>query len=56
MVIVNFIRDNEVGLFARAKRVAKRQGMPPAGSRTVASPSKSRLEEGGMDEQSDKSD
>lgn len=24
MVIVNFIRDNEVGMFARAKRLAKK--------------------------------
>lgn len=32
MVIVNFIRDPEVGIFARAKRVA-------VGSSTVAPPS-----------------
>jgi len=28
MVIVNFIRDKEVGIFARAKRIGKRQSLP----------------------------
>jgi sphingolipid delta-4 desaturase len=28
MVIVNFIRDKEVGLFARAKRIGKGQQLP----------------------------
>jgi sphingolipid delta-4 desaturase len=28
MVIVNFIRDKEVGIFARAKRIGKGQQLP----------------------------
>lgn len=28
MVIVNFIRDKEVGIFARAKRIGKGQKLP----------------------------
>ncbi|KAF9486257.1 dihydroceramide delta(4)-desaturase [Pholiota conissans] len=31
MVIVNFIRDNEVGIFARAKRLAKGKQLPSSG-------------------------
>ena len=28
MIIVNFIRDKEVGIFARAKRIGKGQPLP----------------------------
>jgi sphingolipid 4-desaturase/C4-monooxygenase len=28
MIIVNFIRDKEVGIFARAKRIGKGQQLP----------------------------
>lgn len=54
MVLVNFIRDPEVGIFARAKRV-------PVGSSTVAPPPsvpvvKSKKFVGGEGEESDKSE
>ena len=48
MVIVNFIRDPEVGIFARAKRV-------PIGSSTVAPPRTEKAAEKGEEEEGDKS-
>lgn len=44
MVIVNFIRDPEVGIFARAKRV-------PTGSSTVAPPRTEKVAEKGEEEE-----
>ena len=61
MVIVNFIRDNEVGIFARAKRLAKGKQLPSGGvpsCQTAAAGSEAESDDtDGLDEEySDKSE
>lgn len=45
MVIVNFIRDTEVGMFARAKRLAKSPNGTSNGAALRMSPEKEMKEE-----------
>jgi hypothetical protein len=54
MVIVNFIRDKEVGMFARAKRIAKEAGCSKTGEKTPVL--EKALSREGSDEESDKSE
>ena len=61
MVIVNFIRDTEVGLFARAKRLAKQNSVghadPPSDKTVKYNGDSSVVEDGDSEtEVSDKSE